>query len=84
MIPVPHWSRSGSLSPPDIRLDIRVQRPDTLYYVIPPSVTDGADPDVIVNQMDLWRSGDQFVWIMPQHSKVELLKMRRQHRQWLP
>jgi hypothetical protein len=30
--------------------------------------------------MDLWRSGDQFVWIMPQDAKVALLQMREQYR----
>ena len=30
--------------------------------------------------MDLWRSGDQFVWIMPQDAKVALLDMREQYR----
>lgn len=72
----------GVTVPDGIRLDIRVQRPNTLYYVIPPEIDDGADADVVINQMDLWRSGDQFVWIMPQHKKVDLLKMRQQHRQW--
>ena len=30
--------------------------------------------------MDLWRSGEQFVWIMPQEAKLALLKMREQYR----
>jgi len=30
--------------------------------------------------MDLWRSGDQFVWIMAQDAKVALLEMREQCR----
>ena len=34
----------------------------------------------MVNQMDLWRSGEQFIWIMPQEAKMALLKMREQYR----
>ena len=30
--------------------------------------------------MDLWRSGDQFVWVMPQDAKLALLTMREQYR----
>ena len=37
-------------------------------------------PTLVVNQMDLWRSGDQFVWIMPQDAKLALLDMREQYR----
>lgn len=66
--------------PDGLQVDIRVQRPDTLYLVIPPAASDGAQVDDVANQMDLWRSGDQFVWIMPQDAKVALLTMREQYR----
>lgn len=65
--------------PAGFRLDIRVQRRDTLYLIIPPASSDGGT-DIVVNQMDLWRSGDQFVWIMPQDAKLALLDMREQYR----
>ncbi len=35
----------------------------------------------MVNQMDMWRSGEQFVWIMPQEAKLSLLQMREQYRE---
>ena len=66
--------------PDGYEVDVRVQRRDTLYLVIPPAVADGVRVDDVVNQMDLWRSGDQFVWIMPQEAKVALLQMREQRR----
>ena len=65
--------------PAGLRLDIRVQRRDTLYLVIPPAYSDGGT-DSVVNQMDLWRSGDQFVWVMSQDAKIALLRMREQYR----
>jgi len=65
--------------PAGLRLDIRVQRRDTLYLVIPPAYSDGGT-DGVVNQMDLWRSGDQFVWVMSQDAKLALLRMREQCR----
>ena len=64
-----------------MHLDLRVQRRDTLYFVIPPAADDGGDPDRVLDQMDLWKSGDQFVWVLPQDAKVALLEMREQYRQ---
>jgi hypothetical protein len=72
--------RLGVDVPDGFRLDLRVQRRDTLYLVIPPAADEGETPDAVVDQMDLWRSGDQFVWIMPQDAKLALLRMREQHR----
>ncbi|MGZ4553062.1 MAG: nitrile hydratase [Mycobacteriaceae bacterium] len=66
--------------PDGVRLDVRVQRRDTLYFVIPPADTDGGDTDHVLNQMDLRGSGDQFVWVLPQDEKVALLNMREQYR----
>ncbi|HTP15313.1 MAG TPA: hypothetical protein VMK13_05700 [Streptosporangiaceae bacterium] len=61
----------GVEMPAGFRLDIRVQRRDTLCLIIPPASPDGGT-DMVVNQMDLWRSGDQFVWIMPQGCQAGL------------
>ena len=66
--------------PDGLHLDVRIQRRDTLYFVIPPAEHDGGDPDHVVDQMDLWGSGDQFVWILPQDQKVALLELREQYR----
>ncbi|MEV0986002.1 nitrile hydratase [Streptomyces sp. NPDC049949] len=66
--------------PVGLRFDVRVQRPDTLYLVIPPVFPGEVGGESVVNQMDLWRSGDQFVWILPQDAKTALLEMREQHR----
>jgi hypothetical protein len=72
-------SQLGVEVPDGLRLDMRVQRRDTLYLIIPPASSDGGT-DSVVNQMDLWRSGDQFVWLMSQDAKLALLKMRQQYR----
>jgi hypothetical protein len=73
-------ARFGVDVPDGVRLDVRVQRRDTLYLVIPPAATEDEPADAVVNQMDLWGSGDQFVWLMPQDAKVALLQMREQYR----
>ena len=80
-------ARLGVTVPDGLRIDLRIQRPDTLYFVIPSTADDGGEVEGVVNQMDLWRSGDQFVWIMPQDAKVALLDMReqcRRHQQAAP
>jgi len=53
---------------------------DTLYFVIPPADTDGGDTDHVLNQIDLWGSGDQFVWVLPHDENVALLNMREHYR----
>jgi len=70
----------GVQVPAGFRIDLRIQRPDTLYLVIPPAFSDEGEHESVVNQMDLWRSGEQFVWIMSQEAKLALLKMREQYR----
>ena len=66
--------------PDGMHLDMRIQRRDTLYFVIPPAYDDGGDSNHVVDQMDLWGSGDQFVWILPQDQKLALLDVREQYR----
>lgn len=78
--PVAALSALGVEVPAGMRLDVRIQRRDTLYLVIPP-VTSEAGATGVVNQMDLWRSGDLFVWIMSQDAKLALLSMREQFRE---
>lgn len=65
---------------PGIKIDVRQQRRDTLYFVIPPLAPEPAQADTVLNQMDLWSSGDLFCWIMPQALKLELLRMRQSFR----
>ena len=65
---------------PNVRIDVRQQRRDTLYFVIPPVATSPQDAETVINQMDLWESGDLFCWIMPQALKLELLRMRQSFR----
>jgi len=65
---------------PETEIDVRQQRRDTLYFVIPPLAGPAENPDKVINQMDLWQSGDLFCWIMPQALKLELLRMRESFR----
>ncbi|WP_428563692.1 MAG: nitrile hydratase [Solidesulfovibrio sp. DCME] len=65
---------------PGVTIDVRQQRRDTLYFVIPPLAAPPEDAEKVINQMDLWQSGDLFCWIMPQALKLELLRMRQSFR----
>ena len=78
--PAAALTQLGVEVPAGWRVDPRIQRPDTLYLVIPPAFSDEGEHEPVVNQMDLWRSGEQFVWIMPQEAKLVLLQMREQYR----
>ncbi|MBF6332225.1 nitrile hydratase [Nocardia transvalensis] len=71
----------GVQVPEGTRVRIRVQRRDTLYFVIPPArEPDQPHTHEVVNQMDLWRSSDLFVWLLPEDRKIDLLAMRRSFR----
>ena len=63
-----------------VEIDVRQQRRDTLYFVIPPLAESSEDAETVINQMDLWQSGELFCWIMPQALKLELLRMRESFR----
>ena len=65
---------------PGVKIDIRQQRRDTLYFVIPPLAAKPEDAETVINQMDLWQSGELFCWMMPQALKLELLRMRQSFR----
>jgi len=65
---------------PDIKIDVRQQRRDTLYFLIPPLAAKPEDAERVIDQMDLWGSDDIFCWIMPQALKLELLRMRQSFR----
>jgi hypothetical protein len=70
----------GVETSPSVKIDVRLQRRDTLYFVIPPLAAKPEDAETVINQMDLWESGDLFCWIMPQALKLELLRMRQSFR----
>lgn len=70
--------------PEGINLAVRMQRRDTLYFVIPPPAERPEDADSVINQMDLWQSGDLFCWMLPQALKLELLAMRQAYRRGEP
>lgn len=65
---------------PGVKIDVRQQRRDTLYFVIPPLAAKPGDAETVINQMDLWQSGELFCWMMPQALKLELLRMRQSFR----
>lgn len=73
----------GSLGvelPPGVEIDVRLQRRDTLYFVIPPPAAEPNAAPTPINQIDLWQSGELCCWILPQALKLELLRMRQSFR----
>ena len=72
--------RLGVELPPGVEIDVRLQRRDTLYFVIPPLATEPDAAPTPINQMDLWQSGELFCWMLPQALKLELLRMRQGFR----
>ncbi|WP_444928412.1 hypothetical protein ACJJIF_00230 (plasmid) [Microbulbifer sp. SSSA002] len=49
----------------------------TLYLTIPPAKPeDELNATLDLNQMDLWSSGDMFVWLSSVYNKVKLLGIR--------
>ncbi|MGD9621708.1 MAG: nitrile hydratase [Mycolicibacterium sp.] len=79
--PAAALAQVGVRLPAGVRVDVRIQDPNTLYYLIPPA-TDPANRSTlgVIDQIDLWRSGDTFCWVMPEQLKLALLDMRRQYR----
>ncbi|WP_243274242.1 Rid family hydrolase [Streptomyces albus subsp. chlorinus] len=76
--PLKALASMGVHVPPGVNVQVRLQKRDTLYYVLPPAKQpDEPDRREPVNLMDLWRSGDNFVWLLPERLKSELLAMRR-------
>ena len=65
---------------PGVKIDVRQQRRDTLYFVIPPLAAKPEDAEKVIDQMDLWQSAELFCWMMPQALKLELLRMRQSFR----
>jgi hypothetical protein len=47
--PAAALARLGVTEPDGVRVDMRIQRRDTLYFVIPPSAADGGEVDGVVN-----------------------------------
>ena len=73
----------GVRLPGQVRVEVKIQKPNTLYYLIPPAAGPARQPELrVVNQMDLWGSGDVFCWIAPEKLKFTLLEMRTQYRRW--
>ena len=73
--------RLGVALPPGVEIDVRLQRRDTLYFLIPPLAAEPKIAPTPINQMDLWQSGELFCWILPQALKLELLRMRQTFRE---
>jgi hypothetical protein len=63
---------------PGVKVEIKVQRRDTIYFLLPPA-RDASAPESgeVMNQFDLWRSANSFVWIFPEDTFYDILGMRR-------
>jgi hypothetical protein len=63
--------------PEGIKLRVLVQKKNTMYFVIPPAKKVN-EPDQIDDpeMMDVWSSGDFFIWLAPVTMKFNLHMMR--------
>jgi hypothetical protein len=63
--------------PPEVKLQVIVQEPNTIYFTLPPIKKD-TEPDhqESPEEMDIWSSGESFVWISPVEAKFNLFRLR--------
>ena len=66
----------GITIPEGVRVNIVVQRPDTLYFAIPPTRTVEPSETFSQAQMDIWCSGDSFIWINSADQAATMLTLR--------
>lgn len=67
----------GITVPEGIKLKIILQKPETLYFTIPPVNKNGISKErVALNQMDIWSSSRMFIWLAAVKQKVKLLQLR--------
>ena len=79
--PVGAFGSMGIEVPTGLKVKVVVQRPDRIYFTIPPVRDPGAPPPAApLNQMDLWSSKGLFVWLVPVAAKFKLLALRNAAR----
>ncbi len=67
----------GVTVPEGVKLKIILQKPDTLYFTIPPVNKDaGSRKKFLLNQIDIWSSSRMFIWLASAKQKVKLLQLR--------
>lgn len=67
----------GVTVPDGVEVEVVVQQPDTLYFVVPPANPEVADrSDYRLPQMDLWGCGSSFVWVASTNQDWNILALR--------
>lgn len=67
----------GITVPEGVKLKIILQKPDTLYFTIPPvNKSIISKEKFVLNQMDIWSSSRMFIWLAAAKQKVKLLQLR--------
>ena len=74
--PAQALAQLGVQIPEGAEIAIVVQRPDTLHFAIPPVRRASADTAFQQTQMDIWGSGDSFVWINSADQAADMLAIR--------
>lgn len=75
--PVKALSQLGVTVPDGIKLNIILQKPNTLYFTIPPANHNlDLQKPFELNQIDIWSSGKMFVWLASTKQKAKLLQLR--------
>jgi hypothetical protein len=68
-------SSKGIEVPNNMKVVAKVQKKDTIYLSLPPKKSESSK-SVIKEEMDVWSSGNFFIWFAPVANKFSLIKMR--------
>lgn len=66
----------GVSVPDGVTINIVVQQPDTLYFAIPPERQADPDSEFRQTQMDIWGSGQEFIWMNSSEQAANMLAIR--------
>ena len=75
--PIKALESKGIKVPKGIKLNITLQKKNTIYFVIPPEKKKNEAPqNTLPEMMDIWSSGHFFIWLAPTSLKFCLFQLR--------
>jgi len=67
----------GLTIPDGLKIRVKVQKDNTIYLAIPPRNTSSASQiETVTEEMDVWSSGNFFIWFAPLALKFNLFALR--------
>lgn len=74
--PAEALAQLGVTVPAGVKVEVVVQQPDTLYFAIPPARQTPESQEFRQTQMDIWSSGDSFIWMNSASQAFNMLAIR--------